>query len=346
MTACRRACRRGRPCRCARAAPRRHRHRHLVLSRHRPRLAGQLCRHPSRATAPASPVRLADSGQHGDETSFVDADTQAVAGQLNRTYVARQPSEGGPLNLRCWPQGTTSDISVEEDARTSWSTGSSRWHGCAAAAARRRRLRHRRRRPAMQAQQEDLGDLKLYRIPEPVTVAARSQKQVALLQRDDVQVAPGLSPARLCRRRRLSLAGAARPRHPQPHRRGARPAAAGRPAPALRSSGTRARCCSARARSRDRAVGEDVEIELGAAPGVIGRVERCSRQAEEAERLRADRHQRPRPSRSASKPRSTPRASMSPRRATGSRAQRHAALGGDGAGQRQRDAALPRRRDR
>ena len=42
--------------------------------------------------------------------------------------------------------------------------------------------------PAMQAQQEELGDLKLYRIPEPVTVAARSQKQVALLQQPRVQV--------------------------------------------------------------------------------------------------------------------------------------------------------------
>ena len=40
----------------------------------------------------------------------------------------------------------------------------------------------------MVAQQEELGDLKLYRIPEPVTVAARSQKQVALLHRAGVQV--------------------------------------------------------------------------------------------------------------------------------------------------------------
>jgi hypothetical protein len=40
----------------------------------------------------------------------------------------------------------------------------------------------------MQAVQEDLGDLKLYRIPEPVTVAARSQKQVALLRRARIPV--------------------------------------------------------------------------------------------------------------------------------------------------------------
>ena len=38
------------------------------------------------------------------------------------------------------------------------------------------------------AEQEDLGDLKLYRIPMPVTVAAKSQKQVALLARPVVKV--------------------------------------------------------------------------------------------------------------------------------------------------------------
>ena len=43
-------------------------------------------------------------------------------------------------------------------------------------------------RVVIQAQQEELGDLKLYRIPEPVTVAANSQKQVALLQRAGVHV--------------------------------------------------------------------------------------------------------------------------------------------------------------
>ena len=58
----------------------------------------------------------------------------------------------------------------------------------------------RRRAPVMQAQQEELGDLKLYRIPEPVTVAARSQKQVALLQRPGVQVRT-LYRARFYRRR-------------------------------------------------------------------------------------------------------------------------------------------------
>src|SRR3546814_2903955 len=41
---------------------------------------------------------------------------------------------------------------------------------------------------AIMAEQEALGDLKLYRIPEPVTVAANSQRQVALLERSDVPI--------------------------------------------------------------------------------------------------------------------------------------------------------------
>jgi hypothetical protein len=38
------------------------------------------------------------------------------------------------------------------------------------------------------ARQEELGDLKLYRIPEPVTVASHSQKQVAFLDLKSVPV--------------------------------------------------------------------------------------------------------------------------------------------------------------
>ena len=40
---------------------------------------------------------------------------------------------------------------------------------------------------AMMAVEEALGDLKLYRVPEPVTVSARGLKQVAFLDRDRVE---------------------------------------------------------------------------------------------------------------------------------------------------------------
>ncbi|WP_265528069.1 DUF4139 domain-containing protein [Sphingomicrobium marinum] len=43
-------------------------------------------------------------------------------------------------------------------------------------------------RVAMQARQEDLADLKLYRVPERVTVAASGQKQIAFLTKSEVDV--------------------------------------------------------------------------------------------------------------------------------------------------------------
>jgi len=128
-----------------------------------------------------------------DETSFPDADTQAVAGRINYTRAAVPPSEGPPLRLQCWPAGTTSDIPLEQFQRNA--------DAIVVTGARMRTGAVRAAPPppapeamvsdmplAVVALQEELGDLKLYRIPEPVTVAANSQKQVALLVRQDVKV--------------------------------------------------------------------------------------------------------------------------------------------------------------
>ena len=49
---------------------------------------------------------------------------------------------------------------------------------------------------AIAAPPEDLGDLKLYRVPMRVGVAANQQKQVALLKRRGVAIVPALLPAR------------------------------------------------------------------------------------------------------------------------------------------------------
>jgi hypothetical protein len=204
-----------------------------------------------------------------DETSFADADTQAVAGRLNRSNVRAEPSEGPPLTLQCWPQGTTSDIPEEEFAHEEIAVT-----GSLIAVPVMRMMAPPPPppppapiAPAMQAVQEELGDLRLYRIPEPVTVAARSQKQVALLQRDAVRVRTvyrqGLvlhdgtwagSARRTLVTRNRTQEGLGLPL-PAGHirlftARGARPILVGQ--------GTIA----------DRAVGEDVEIELGEAPGV------------------------------------------------------------------------------
>lgn len=129
----------------------------------------------------------------GDETSFVDATTAAVAGRLNRAeetqddlgLQARASARRLNRASQCWPQGTTSDrpVTLSEPmpmpapmamnmmADEIVVTGSRVSLRAASAAIP----------VSVVAKAENLGDLKLYRIPVPVTVAARSQKQVAFL---------------------------------------------------------------------------------------------------------------------------------------------------------------------
>jgi len=129
-------------------------------------------------------VTLANS----DETSFRDAQTNAVAGQPNKGRDNIQRPTGGTIALRCWPQATTSDIAVKEFDRARRESGflgrampapmmamEAAADGVVVSGARK-----------MEAKQEELGDLKLYRIPEPVTVAAKSQKQVAMFEKQAV----------------------------------------------------------------------------------------------------------------------------------------------------------------
>jgi hypothetical protein len=112
-----------------------------------------------------------------DETSFPNADTQAVAGQPNREEVEVQPRSGGPLSLHCYGEGPRGQYDEGQEVVI---TGS-RIPGAAARASSLPVT-------VVYAEQENLGDLKLYRIPEPVTIAANSQKQVALLTRPGVRV--------------------------------------------------------------------------------------------------------------------------------------------------------------
>jgi hypothetical protein len=214
---------------------------------------------------------------NSDETGFANASTQAVAGRIRRRDVPRQPSEGGPLNISCWPQDTTSDIPLEEwermvDDRDRYEDGED-------IAVTGSRIQMPMLAPppppspapmmAMQAQQEDLGDLKLYRIPEPVTVAARSQKQVALLQQPRVQV-------RTVYRQRFYPAGTPL-QSAQANRvfvtRNRREDGLGLPLPAGRlmlfdEAGGRLMLVG-QAVIRDYALNEDVEFEFGAVPGIV-----------------------------------------------------------------------------
>ena len=131
--------------------------------------------------------------------SFPDATLMAVAGTLSVESdfeeLADEP-EARPLRLTCYPFGSTAAGSpllypppppppppppamaaMAMDAESIVVTGSRIQKVMAEAAAPL----------SVIAAEEALGDLKLYRIPEPVTVAAQGQKQVAFLDKDEVE---------------------------------------------------------------------------------------------------------------------------------------------------------------
>lgn len=129
-------------------------------------------------------VTLANS----DETTFRDAQTNAVAGQPNKGRDNIQRPTGGAIALRCWPQATTSDIAVKRFERA---RNESRFRGQALPAPMmameaQSDMVALGSTKQVQAKQEELGDLKLYRIPVPVTVASKSQKQVAMFEKQAV----------------------------------------------------------------------------------------------------------------------------------------------------------------
>lgn len=126
---------------------------------------------------------------NGDQTGLANALTQAVAGKLNRRRVWVEPGVAKPITITCWPQGTTSDI--PEDIVQSLGaeeiavTGS---RMAAMAPPPPPPPSAERDEGGMVAEEEKLGDVRLYRIPEAVTVAAQSQKQVMLLKQPSVAV--------------------------------------------------------------------------------------------------------------------------------------------------------------
>ena len=220
----------------------------------------------------------------GDETSFVNADTQAVAGRINWEYVEPAPREGGPLQLQCWPAATTSDIPLEQLQRMAMGRGAQlrdREENIVVTGSRipgRGMLAANTPVTAISASQEDLGDLKLYRIPERVTVAARSQKQVAFMTRERVRV-------RFVYREAFHFSSAGRP-DPEPANRfmvtrNRTAEGLGVPLPAgglvLYVDGPDRPILLGEGALADRAVGEDVEVPLGTAPGLLTRFRQLSR---------------------------------------------------------------------
>jgi hypothetical protein len=126
---------------------------------------------------------------NGDVTGLEDASAQAVAGKLNRERVWVDPGESKPITITCWPQGTTSDISQSVQLASAEDivvTGSRVL--AAAAPPPPPPPPPAAERGGFDAQEERLGDVRLYRVPISVTVAAKSQKQIALLRQPAVRI--------------------------------------------------------------------------------------------------------------------------------------------------------------
>jgi hypothetical protein len=128
---------------------------------------------------------------NGDQTMFEQAATQAVAGRVNQQRAWVPPGEARPIQLSCWPGQRTHETPEPDMAMSEMSKGEEivvTGMRAAAPAPPPPPPPAPLAEAAMQAVQEELGDLKLYRVPEPVSVAPRSQKQVALLHQPSVKV--------------------------------------------------------------------------------------------------------------------------------------------------------------
>ena len=129
---------------------------------------------------------------NGGNQSFVNANTMAIAGEPNRVRRGAQPRPtGGPLNLKCWPVQRTHEVPYRPGyypapqpppaPSAMYLDGESDSIIVTAQKGGRAQMEMASPVAVVVAEQENLGDLKLYRIPEPVTVSAKGQKQVAML---------------------------------------------------------------------------------------------------------------------------------------------------------------------
>ena len=126
---------------------------------------------------------------NGNGIGFPSAHTQVVAGRVNREDGGVEPVDaGGPILAQCWPRGSTSDVAAilqiagrEREERMSA-------RSVLSPAAPLKAMDAMAMLHAQQVEQEQLADLKLYRVPDRTTVAARQSKQVRLMDRLGVPV--------------------------------------------------------------------------------------------------------------------------------------------------------------
>lgn len=209
---------------------------------------------------------------NGNDSSFPAARTQVVAGKPNRDEDwddARAETVSPEVRLECWPAGTTSDMAQIPPAPPPPPAARALMEAQEIVVTGSRAPEARLASPApVLAVQEELGDLKLYRIPDPVTVAANAQKQVAFLIKDRVPYERVYA---------LSRDASGEANEPQPvairlRMKNLKTRGLGLPLP----SGSVAIFETADARPMllgephmdDKAVGEEVELDVGASPDV------------------------------------------------------------------------------
>ena len=131
-------------------------------------------------------VTLASS----DATSFADADAAVVGGEVNREDERRyQDRPDSELVFRCYFSGIVAqDIGSLPSAPPPMAAMSDELAEIVVTGNRVSAALQRVSGVSVTAVQEELGDLKLYRVPIPTTVAAQAQKQVALFDRKRARV--------------------------------------------------------------------------------------------------------------------------------------------------------------
>ena len=141
---------------------------------------------------------------NGNSVSLGNAQTQIVAGGLNREYVERFVNNQPRVIARCWPMQKTSDVPrkperpydlvhpyspadfdrFEESSNGEIMVTAQRSKGLAPPAP----MAASALDAATPPPPEQLGDLKLYRVPQRTTVAALQMKQTRLIEQKGVPV--------------------------------------------------------------------------------------------------------------------------------------------------------------
>jgi hypothetical protein len=127
---------------------------------------------------------------NGNGVGFPSTQLQVVAGRVNRESGEVEPLDvGGPILAQCWPRGSTSDPPQFLQIDLASNVGAARELTAITQTSAMAAPRLAEAMSAKRVEQEQLGDLKLYRVPDRTTVASRQSKQVRLLDRPSIPIA-------------------------------------------------------------------------------------------------------------------------------------------------------------